>query len=159
KMLRQMEQNRVQITQLNHDLQRFVKAYQEKNNAARVAEIKIQLQRLRGMQAQLPSEDSKVGGYYLDFQRYLKGGVKHYSKYLKEIEQALTKYAKEVQPSGPAPRPSKPTGQGRSGPANFEVYILSVSGDVEFYVNEVKVTRAKQSIPLNGKREFKLYAV
>jgi hypothetical protein len=77
--------------------------------------------------------------------------------YEKEVGHLVTQGG-ETQSGGGATDPSGPGTPG-SVAGNLEVYVIKTSGDFEFYVNNQKVTSAKQGFPLQGVGKFTVRAV
>ena len=162
KAIKTIENHRNRIMELYRTLSKYDDAYAKEGNTGRVAEIGGHKTHLRLVQRQLPSADATVGGYYMELKRYLAGPSKKHREYVKAIDDDIAVYAREVKLDGTGGGGAKPSGGGGGGATagqDLEVYVISVSGEVEFYVNEQKVERAKQAFALGGANSFTLRAV
>lgn len=152
KAIQTIENHRKRFQDMYRELDSYEKGFDRNKNTARVSEIRKQKEAMRAIGRQLPSADATVGGYYLEVRRYLSGPSAKHAERMREIEAALKRYATEISAkTGVAaiPVPTAPV-QGR-----FDDYVLTVlslggQDQMEFCVNGVKVTSARQTVQLKG---------
>lgn len=149
-----IENHRQILTQKMRDLAAYENAYRQTGNTARLAQIQADIKAVRDTYSRLPVANDK--------QNYTKGMNAYYRdvapiaiRRAQKINQNLAAYSSEVKPlyKDAGNRPSANTGSNIRGGQignNLEIYVQAFSGDATFYINGVKITRAKQTIPISG---------
>lgn len=161
KAIQTIENHRKKFQQMYRELDAYEDAYTRKKTTARVAEIQKHKEAMRVIGRQLPSADATVGGYYLEVRRYLSGPSAKSAERMRAIEAALKKYGTEIDAKTGVEAIPVPTAPVRSRFDDYVFTLLSLSGEgeMEYYVNGVKLTSLRQDIPLKGNQVVTIRAV
>lgn len=163
--LKWFETYQKQTKDLYHQLGKYQKDYQAEGNTAKVQQITQERKKLLSIVRNVPQYKPSLS-FLLNLHNYKGGNQFHRgNNWIKSIKAEIPAYEKEIEANrgktgntGNKPQSGSVSGN-QPVASNLEVYIISKSGKIDFYVNGVKVEHAHQTFPLNGKGSFVLKAV
>lgn len=163
--LRATQAARNRVLGLKRELNAAKNMYQKRDNDDRVEQINKELATTQAVLKSVPQYRGAGDGdrFHKELNRWLATGAwKKQNAAMEQIRLHINgTYEKEL---GPLNKASASTGSGGGGstPAArsaMEIYVISHSGDMEFYINGRKVTGNHQSFALHGAKTFRLRAV
>lgn len=177
--IRYLERFRIEVANTRKTLAEYQKAYNTQGDKTRADEIAASRKRIEllAKQQNIPLDkqvnSESIMQYHTEMRKYRDdSGRKKTREWLDKATKNIPTYEREVgdivkqQRSGKPLKPTKPVitgggggGGGRGDLSQMEIYVGQLSGDVEFYINDQKVERVRQTFPLNGKGTLTLRVV
>ena len=159
------EQYSQQVRRAHQELDQYYEGYLQQGNEAMAKKIRHQKEQLKLIWRHTPKYRPSVS-FLRELIEYKSGKeFKKSNGWLRQIRQDMGTYQKDVGYLTGAGEAGTGTGGPGSGggpgkvSGSLEVYVASVSGDVEFYINDQKVERSRQTFPLSGVGFLTLRAV
>ena len=162
--LKWFEKHQGDLRGMFKQLKGYENAYTQTKNDARLTEIRSEKAKALLLGHHVPTYKPSLS-FLQQLNNYKSGeGFKKGNEWVTSMRKNITTYQSEVGylvPNAPATGSADAADLNAppSVPGNLEVYVIGFSGDFDFYVNDQKVERAKQSFPLMGVGKFTLRAV